>query len=294
MKHKKNIYSILFFIISINNYHNIFPSLNDGVTPIKRGNFALTTSQMPGPLFCFGQNIVDKNDFQLFLYTNYLNIKNNSFDEIVPGTLYGINDKCSILLYIPHLPFVKNNSLEVANLEDSVAQLEYAFYSKTNQDSMFQITGVANMSFPTGTTQPPIPTGFGTPRLFLGCTMSYFTEQWYGFTSNGAYFTTQYKDNKPGNQYLYEGGFGKNIWSNDKWIFTIMLEAFGIYTEADQMLLVQPWQQHGNIFYLGPTLWLSSKDFIVQFGFAAPVYQNFADKNYKVNYIVGAEIVWKL
>ncbi len=41
--------------------------------------------------------------------------------------------------------------------------------------------------------------------------MSYLAIDWYGFLSSGATLTTSHHGNKIGNQYLYQGGFGKNI-----------------------------------------------------------------------------------
>src|SRR5436190_21033773 len=60
------------------------------------GNFALPTSQQPGPLIGFGQNIVEAGDRQFFLYANYLKGQQKKYVEAVPSFVYGISDTASL------------------------------------------------------------------------------------------------------------------------------------------------------------------------------------------------------
>jgi hypothetical protein len=67
----------------------------------KIGNFALPPSQQPGPLFSFGQNILDKGDLEIMTFVAHLKGHRNRTTEIVPAILYGISDKASIFGVLP-------------------------------------------------------------------------------------------------------------------------------------------------------------------------------------------------
>lgn len=51
--------------------------------PPNLGNFALPTSQQPGPFFSFGQSLIDKNQIQFYVSPNYLYYKNENYLTIV-------------------------------------------------------------------------------------------------------------------------------------------------------------------------------------------------------------------
>ena len=75
----KKILFILFYVSVA------FSRDQEKVDHIIEGNLALPTSQQPSPLFCFGQNIVDKGDVQIFGDVDYLKGKNLKFSEFIPS-----------------------------------------------------------------------------------------------------------------------------------------------------------------------------------------------------------------
>ncbi|MFO2754928.1 hypothetical protein SCM16_12610 [Legionella pneumophila serogroup 1] len=61
--------------------------------PPNLGNFALPTSQQPGPFFSFGQSLIDKNQIQFYVSPNYLYYKNENYLTISPSMVYGLSNK---------------------------------------------------------------------------------------------------------------------------------------------------------------------------------------------------------
>src|SRR3990167_5837852 len=86
---KRDIFVILalFFLIA-----PLILSEEEKVEQFKIGNLALSSSQQPGPLIGFGQNMLDKGEFQLFSYVDYLKGHNKQFTEVVPTLLYGFTE----------------------------------------------------------------------------------------------------------------------------------------------------------------------------------------------------------
>ena len=71
------------------------------VEPLEIGNFILPTTQEPGPLFGFGQNIIDEKDLQVYVAPNKYGGHDFHFSEILTYILYGITDYLSIFLAVP-------------------------------------------------------------------------------------------------------------------------------------------------------------------------------------------------
>ena len=72
---------------------------DDGPPPI--GNFILPSSQIPGPLLSFGQNIIDKNETIIYLSADDFQGADRQSIDAVPSILYGITDRLSIYLVTP-------------------------------------------------------------------------------------------------------------------------------------------------------------------------------------------------
>ncbi|MBX9622017.1 MAG: hypothetical protein K2X28_08385 [Alphaproteobacteria bacterium] len=257
--------------------------------PPKVGNFTLPTSQQPGPLVSFGENIVDKNQTQLFLFADdYRGVKKHTID-IIPAILYGAADDLSIFFNVPVAASYKENKSRSSGLEDMFLQLEYAFYTNKTSELIDQATLVMNMTFPTGSTKKQPPTSFGSSSFFLGATFSRMYTDWFGFTSHGVVLTTSHDSTKFGNEFFYQAGFGRNILSIDsEWIFAWMIEADGQYTEKNKVKSITDSHSGGNTMYVTPSLWVSSKKIIAQLGFGLPATQHLFGNQKRNNYLLVA------
>lgn len=257
------------------------------------GNFALPTSQQPGPLLSFGEKMLDENQAQLFLFAdNFSGVRSHTVD-IIPSILYGIQDNLSVFFNVPIAASFKSDKNRSSGLEDTFLQLEYAFYTKKTFEHVDQATLVANVTFPTGSTKKQPPTGFGSSSFFLGTTFNRMYTDWFMFTSPGVVLTTSHDSTKFGNEFLYQAGFGRNILSIDsEWIFAWMIEADGQYTEKDKIKGITDPNSGGNIVYVTPSLWISSKKIVAQLGFGLPATQHLFGNQKRNNYLLVANLGW--
>lgn len=258
------------------------------------GNLALPTSQQPGPLISNGQNIVDKND--LLIFFDYDRIKGNhkKYETVTPLFLYGINNFSSLFVTIPIATNFKNNNQCSSGIEDITVQYEYAYFVKNRLSYGLQGTVLANIGLPTGSFKKTPPTGFGSPSFFLGTTFSYLSTEWYTYGSTGATLTTSRHGNKHGNQYFYQGGFGKNIaYCPEKWIFTWIVEFNGIYEQHDKINKIIDENSGGNMLRGGYTLWFSTQKLILIGDISAPITQHLFGKQNKTNFTFELIVGWK-
>lgn len=264
-----------------------------GDEPEKIGNYLLPTSQQPGPLYGFGQNIVDKHDLQFFLYLNQRGGKQVNFTDIIPTILYGIRDDLSLFIGIPFTPKYKTNNDHSSGMEDIICQLEYAFINKQSLKSITQATIVGNIELPTGSGKKVPHTGFGAPSFFLGVTLSHSEQYWYAWMQGGTTLTLEHHKTKFGNQFFYQGGLEGVITTRPGWLFAWMVELFGLYEQKDKICGKQDNNSGGNTFYIGPSFWASSEKLIFQLGIAAPAAQHLFGKQPKVRYFLAADFGYK-
>ncbi len=253
----------------------------DGANPsCNTGNLALRSSQQPGPLISFGQNVIDQNETQLFLYgDDYIGKRQHAID-LDPGIIYGITDALCVMFTVPIAVNYKENSAHSSGLEDIILELEYAVYSGSSPCSSDQVTIVANASFPTGSSSKNPPTGFGSMAYFIGTTYNHTGVDWFVFTSYGAEFPTTHHGTKFGNEYLYQFGIGRNITNTKDWMIAWMAELDGTFIERNKVRGQTDPNSGGNVIYLTPSLWASSNNWIFQLGFGFAVQQNlFGDQN---------------
>jgi hypothetical protein len=254
--------------------HLLFSRESDqGIKLDRLGNFSLPFSQQPGPLVSFGENIVDKGQKQLFLMGDAFLGNNNYMSDVTPGILYGITNDLSIFFNAPFSPGNKTQNSHSSGLEDVFAQLEYAVYTKQSSETTNQATLVANVTFPTGSSSKNPPTGLGSSSFFMGATFFHMGTDWFFFTSPGAILTTSKHSTKFGNQLLYQFGLGRNIPSPSGWILAWIVEFDGQYTWKNRIKDSIDPNSGGHIIYLTPSLWISSKTFILQVGAGYPVVQ---------------------
>jgi hypothetical protein len=262
--------------------------------PPKVGNFTLPNSQQPGPLVGFGENTLEKNEAQLFLFADDFAGVNKYFIDVVPGILYGITDDLSIFVNIPYAASYNIGSYKSTGFEDAFVQLEYEFYDKSTSSSVDQATVVANVTIPTGSNQKNPSTGVGSPSFFLGTTFNRTYINWFIFGSPGAVFTTAKNGTKFGNSYLYQFGFGRNMADINGWLFAWMAEIDGTYSQRNRVQGIIDPNSGGNVVYVTPSLWASTKKFIFQFGAGWPVTQHLYGNQTRDAYLLVANVGWSI
>lgn len=262
------------------------------VEPPKIGNFSLPVSQQPAGLFGFGENIIDQGQVQIFFFADEFVGKNKLTVDLLPNILFGITDNMSIYFGFPYTPIFRDNHGESNGLEDFIVQLEYAFYNKSTSTYTDQATIVGNVTVPTGSTRKDPPTGFGAPSFFIGATYNHMMIDWFVFCAPGAILTTSNHGTKFGNQFLYQFGFGRNIPSPCGWIYAWMIEFDGQYYQKNRFRgRIDP-NSGGNVIFATPSLWMSNKNFLIQFGAGVPVTQNWFGDQGRIDYEFNFNIAW--
>ena len=173
--------------------------------------------------------------------------------------LYAFRDDLSIFLTLPDAVRFREENFHSSGPEDFVVQFEYAPYTKEYYTYYDQLTIVANVTIPTGSATKNPPTGIGSNSFFIGMTFSRMGINWFYFTSYGRIFTTSSHRTQFGDQFLYQYGVGRRIFSNSEWLFDWMLEVDGIRAEKNRIRgMINP-NSGGNIIFVTPSLFLSSK-----------------------------------
>ncbi len=268
--------------------------LEEKAEPPKIGNFALPTSQQPGALVGFGENIIDKGEVQLFLFADRYAGRHKVSTDLFPSVLVGVTDQCSLFFNAPYTPELKDGRERSCGAEDFFIQFEYAFYNKSTLTYTNQATLVANVTAPTGSARKAPPTGFGASSFFLGATYNKMWVDWFLFTQYGAVLTTSDRSTKFGNQFLYQFGFGRNMPSPEGWILAWIVEVDGQYNQKNRMKGHVDADSGGNFIFVTPSIWVSSQHFIFQFGVGFPIAENLFGKQYTFDYALNLNIGWSL
>lgn len=285
-------YFFLFFTLSL------FSKSEDTPPSLKEGNLLLSASQQPSPLFGFGQNIVDKHDFQLYFYTDYIKQKIKEQLDVMPGFLYGIRDNLSLYCNVPITGNLKTKKNEDAGCETVLpglsAQIEYAYFSKTFYDYALQATLVSALSGPNGSMIKQATTNRQTSTFFIGGTFSYLQVDWYFYSSLGGLFTIKTKSNNAlGDNFLYQSGLGRNLHHSDKYTYLALVEVLGTKFKADVVEGEVDIEGGGNIIFIAPSFWFSSARITAQLGAAIPIYQKVSNSKNKYSYQIAFNGSWK-
>jgi hypothetical protein len=260
--------------------------------PPKIGNFALPASQQPGPLVCFGQNIISRNQTLLFLFADDYAGESKHLVDIIPSVLYGVTDNLSLFINAPYAASYKIEHQKSNGFEDAFAQLEYAFYNSSSNAFVDQATVVFNVTAPTGAKHKNPPTGEGSPSFFIGTTFNRSCVDWLVFASPGVVVTTTKSGTKFGNSYLYQFGFGRNIADTHGWILAWITEVNGTYTQKNKINGAIDPNSGGNVVYLTPSFWASTKKLILQLGVGYAVTQHLFGNQNKNTYLITGNIGW--
>ena len=267
---------------------SLFAVLLETVEPLPIGNFSVPLVTQIAPLVSFGQLLIDEKDLLTQLSGFYTRGHNFYEDVIAPNAIYGIRDDLSIFFVAPFSPRSRSGSSHSSGIRDIFLQLEYGYYNKKYLDHTLVGTVVGNVQFPTGSSSKIPPTGTGSYSYFLGTTYSYLSFNWYAFISPGVNLTTTRHGTKFGNSYLYQWGFARYIeqLSPRGWIFDLMIEFDGTYSEKDKIHGVTDSNSGGNVILITPNIWLSSKRLIFQWGVSFPLLQNLNGHQYKIRYVI--------
>lgn len=268
------------------------PKTNVEEKPPTIGNFALPASQQPAALFGFGGNIIDKGEVQLYFFADDFEGKRKTTIDLIPSILFGINKDWSIFFNFPFTPLMEDGRQRSSGLEDFFVQLEYAFYNKSTLTYTDQGTVVTNITFPTGSSKKNPPTGFGSPSIFIGATYYHILVDWFVFTAPGAILTSSDHGTKFGDQFLYQFGLGRNIPSPKGWIYAWMVEVDGQYNKKNRIDGVLDKNSGGNVIYATPSLWISSKEFLLQFGVSFPINRNLFGEQRRFDYALNLNCAW--
>lgn len=278
----------------------------DAPKPLPIGNFALSASQMPSPLFSFGQNTIDKRDFLTYESPNYIRGKDHKsffFNQIY--FLYGLSDNASIFALINAPAIAKSDGLSSTGFGDTIIQGEYAYINTATETTQLQATIVGSLYLPSGifeaskqTLAVDLPalrtpfTGLGSTSFFLGGTASYTTVDWYSFISSGGLITTRHDHSKLSNILLYQAGLGYNLKHFKDKILMLMCEMDGYYSKHDTIKGIKDLNSGGNIIYLGPVLYFATKRLLFQLGIQAPIFQKLNGIQSKNSYYFSMSIAW--
>jgi len=283
--------TILFLLI-----HFIFDlHAATSIEPPHSGNFSLPISQQPGPLVSFGQNIVKRNQAQVFLYPSYLKAPQQQYPNASPSLLYGFSDNASLFITTPIAINYTNNKQRASGFADTSVQGEYAFYNKDNDRFSDQSTVVGGMTLPSGSFIKRPQTGQGTVGYFIGTTFNRTSIDWMFFASPGITLFKPTPTTPFESQYLYQVGIGRNIKSiPDKSILLVMVELDGLYSKNNLQLNALYSNAGGNIVLATPSLWFSTQHLILQAGLSLPISQHVAQPQDKISYYAIMSIGWLL
>jgi len=299
--------ALLFFIVFIQG--NMFAEIiakqeknkktEEKVEQIKVGNFALKSSQQPGPLVSFGQNMLDKRDLQFFSFIDNFVGCQKELISIIPTILYGLQDNFSLYVQMPIVAKYRENSVTYHGLQDILMQLEYAFYDHMTEITTNQMSVVVNVTLPTGDTafqtlHPRYYGNYGSPTFFIGFTADHFSTRWYPFVSAGIKITTKNENITSGKQFLYQCGLSHNIAAQaDRYILNWMVEFDGTYRQKNKIFGITDPNSGGNQMLLGPSLWFSTPHFSLQAGISGVIYEHLYGKQNKNSYFISVDIGYK-
>lgn len=211
---------------------------------------------------------------------------------LLPSILFGITDDLSIYFNFPFTPSSREGNYRSSGFEDCFVQFEYAFYNKSTANYVDQATVLTNITVPTGSSKKIPPTGFGAPSLFIAATFYRTWVDWIVFTAPGAILTSSDHGTKFGDQFLYQFGVVKNLPSPKGWIYALMFEVDGQYNKKNRIDGIIDDDSGGNVIYATPSIWISSKEILFQFGVSIPINNNLFGHQRKFDYALNFNFAW--
>jgi hypothetical protein len=261
--------------------------------PPATGNFAVRVSQQPAPFIAFGQNIINKHQFQLYLFGDYFHGSNQHFTDALPYAVYGLTDASSLLVSVPIAVNYHAGGYSSQGFGNVTVQYEHAFYTTSTKKYEEQATYVVAAMLPTGSTSSQPATGSDAFSYFAGMTYNRTYNDWLGFVSPGFNIPTTHNGNRAGTQYVYQGGIGRNIASvTSKWVLTWMVEADGLFVTKSRSDGFINQNSGGNTIFITPSLFYGRNNAIFQVGFGVPCLKQLNGEQSINGFFVGANAGW--
>ena len=104
--------------------------------------------------------------------------------------------------------------------------------------------------------------------------------------------TTSNHRTKIGDQFLCQFGIGKNICTPHGLIYAWMLEIDGQYNKKNRIKGKIDFNSGGNIVFVTPSIWISNKEMLFQFGFSIPINQHTFGRQNKIDFAINANFAW--
>ncbi len=115
---------------------------------------------------------------------------------------------------------------------------------------------------------------------------------WFVFVGPGAVLVASDHGTKYGDEFLYQFGFGRNIPSPEGVIYAWMIEVDGQYNQKNRIAGLIDDNSGGNTIYVTPSLWMSTKTTLIQFGISFPVNQHLYGKQRKFDWAFNFNFAW--
>jgi hypothetical protein len=260
--------------------------------PPQIGNFAVP-SQLPGSLFSFGQRTLGQGKTQLSLFVDYFAGKSKHSTDLIPNITYGMLEDLSVNFSVPLTPSTRSAFHTSSGVEDMFLQLEYVTYHESTTTYEDCSTLVGSVSFPSGSSKKNPPTGLGSSSFFIGATFFRTYTDWLWFLSDGIIFPTYQDGYKAGNDFLYQGAVGRNIFSiKDDISLAWLVEFNGFYTQKSKFNSKTDPDSGGNIIFITPSLQLCTEHLLLQVGVGFPITQHLNGHQKKNRYLLVNNFVW--
>lgn len=257
----------------------------------KIGNFRLRTAQQPVSLFGTQQTIVDKGD--ILLFNGLVNNKGSlASKETVAGVLYGMTDNWSVLAAVPYALELKDQECQTSGIEDIILHTDVALWKRESSHSAQLWTGLSYALFPTGNPRLAPPTGFGAPTVAVATTFSHTTVKFYSALSLLGFFHMTHNNMRPGNQFTYEYAAGYNLGHPMCGTLVGLLEFNGIHLKKNKIDCKTDPLSGGNIIFLGPSLFWSFANVVLQVGIQFPLVHKLHNPQERYSYRTAFLINW--
>lgn len=239
-------------------YGFLFVSIIQANTPLRQ----------IGPLFCYGQNILDKGDIRLREWPYYFKNSKDSFTFVSNQLFYALSDDWIVWMDLPtklnNKGFGATDTLIAARVET-----EYAYHHIVNSEKRVLVTVLGNCIVPinfNADSNPNPYTNTGSVSFYLATTASLLTQNWYLYGSAGAQANVLYHEKKFGDLFRFEWTVGRSL-PTAHWNTYLMVECSGIHFLKSKLHGITDHNSGGTLIYLGPSMISRTDHFYMWIGF---------------------------
>ncbi len=221
-----------------------------------------------GPLFCYGQNILDKGKIRLRERPFYIKNKAHSFTYLSNQAFYALSDDWVIWMDLP-IKLHNKNFADTDRLIATRVETEYAYHHKVTSGKRVLATALGNCIIPTTSTDDDSNldpyNGTGSISFYLATTASVLTHDWYAYGSAGVQLNIPYHRNRFGELFRFEWIIGHSL-PTSSWNSYLMLEFSSARLQKNRICGIKDTNSGGNIIYVGPAFIARSDHFYVWAG----------------------------